>query len=69
MAVPTQRLTIQDPDFALGDIITFAAQLELAGERAWFEVWYPGTTDNDFDAVEVKDGVITTLPPYAELED
>lgn len=50
-------------------IRAFAASLRQADKRPWFEVWYPNTTDADFDAVEVgEDGTITTLPPYSELE-
>ena len=57
---------------ATQQIVAFAAELIVAGERPWFEVHYPtpaGVSDVDsFDAVEVlADGTIKTLPPYAEL--
>jgi len=74
--LPTERLTIVPPtdplaDFnqaALEQIHEFAAELVVRGERPWFEVWYPRSTADDFDAVEVADdGTITTLPPYTEL--
>ena len=80
--LPTERLAIVFPpaidsddrdalnDSAISQILTKAAELISAGERPWFEVWYPGTTEADFDAVEVHPdtGEITTLPPYSELE-
>lgn len=66
--LPTRRLDIIDVDTALAAILAFAARLVEAGERPWFEVWYPGTTEDDFDAVEVFDSVnIVTLAPYSEL--
>lgn len=64
---------ISDAEQALAEsanaqIRAFAARLRGRGARPWFEVWYPQTTVDDFDAVEVaEDGTITTLPPYAEL--
>ena len=76
MSIPTEKLTIIAPtdpltDFdraALEQIRAFAAELVVRGERPWFEVWYPSSTADDFDAVEVaEDGTITTLPPYTEL--
>ena len=86
---PTERLTITWPadvpfndaseaefnDSALDQILSFAAELVVRGERPWFEVWYagvpgrPDSTAADFDAVEVDpEGNIVTLPPYSELE-
>lgn len=86
--VPTARLVIEWPAgvpfndetdeafnaYALERIKAKAAELVVAGERPWLEVWYAGvpgredSTADDFDAVEVdEDGGITTLPPYAEL--
>lgn len=62
-------------DYANDCILSKAAELIVAGERPAFEVWFagipgrPDTTAADFDAIEVSPlGVITTLPPYAELE-
>lgn len=77
-SIPTQRLDIVEADNANEEILTFARDLEAKGERAWFEVHYPkpeGMTDKEFavkdaetfDAVEVIDGEIHTLPPYAKL--
>lgn len=55
---------------ANAQIRDYASQLVIAGERPWFEVWYPQTRQVDFDAVEVVGGVhIITLPPYAEIPD
>lgn len=62
-------------------ILAKGAELRAAGERPWFEVWYPydsqvdpdgdGTStfwDRTGDAVEVlADGTIMPLPPYSEL--
>lgn len=57
-------------DAANAQIVAFAARLRGRGARPWFEVWYPQTTVDDFDAVEVDEaGVITTLPPYSELRE
>lgn len=77
-AVPTARLDIVEPANANEEILRFAADLEAKGERAWFEVHYPkpdGMSDEEFakrdaetfDAVEVIDGEIHTLPPYELL--
>lgn len=80
--LPTEVLYIQDPDNANDEILEFAKDLEARGERAWFEIRYPAPAllseedkkvwwkeqDNFFDAVEVIDGEIHTLPPYVELE-
>lgn len=56
-------------DSANAQIVAFGHSLRARGQRPWFEVWYPQTTVDDFDAVEVAvDGTITTMPPYAELE-
>lgn len=77
-SIPTQRLDIVEPDNANEEILAFARDLEAKGERAWFEVHYPkpdGMSDEEFaerdaasfDAVEVIDGEIHTLPPYEKL--
>ena len=76
--IPTEKLYIKDPPNANDEILAFAEALDAQGKRPWFEVHYPkpdGMDDvtfrvlnnNSFDAVEVKDGVIETLPPYSEL--
>ncbi len=80
--IPTESLTIQDPAHANEEILAFGAELEARGERPWFEVRYPspeGLTRREhvewlakqeavFDAVEIVNGEIKTLPPYAELQ-
>ena len=77
-SIPTQRLDIVEADNANEEILAFARDLEAKGERPWFEVHYPkpeGMTDEEFavkdaetfDAVEVIDGEIFTLPPYEKL--
>ena len=79
--IPTESLTIQDPANANEEILAFGANLAAEGKRPWFEVRYPspeGLTRREhiewlakqeatFDAVEIVDGEILTLPPYAEL--
>lgn len=79
--IPTEGLYVQDPEKANEEIIAFAAELEAKGERAWFEIRYPAPPalspkeqeewlrkqEDVYDAVEVIDGEIHTLPPYAEL--
>lgn len=53
---------------ANAQIRDYASELVTAGERPWFEVWYPQTRAADFDAVEVVAGVhIITLPHYKEI--
>jgi hypothetical protein len=81
-AVPTRRLRVNDPEQAMDEIRAYLEGPAAAGERPWCEVWYPApdqlTPDEQaaweaaqpatFDAVELVDGEIVTLPPYAELE-
>ena len=79
-ALPTRKLQIIDNSKALDEIQAFAKQLESEGERPWFEVWYAKPDHIEmseeewqirqglrFDAVEVKNGEVSTLRPYAEL--
>lgn len=77
-SIPTHRLDVVDPADANAEILTFAAELEAKGERPRFEVRYPAPEGVDldeyaaadeetFDAVEVVNGEIRTLPPYSEL--
>lgn len=74
---PTRRLDVVDVDNADAEIAAFAQRLIDEGERPWFEVWYPrpehfdGTDEewdaaqaDTFDALELVDGEIVTLPPY-----
>lgn len=79
--IPTESLSIQDPANANEEILSFAAELEARGERPWFEIRYPApdyltdaqqdewraAQEEVFDAVEIVDGEIRTLPPYSEL--
>lgn len=54
--------------FAMQFINAKVAELRAARKRVWFEVWYPETTEENFDAIEVlDDGTMITLPPYEEL--
>jgi len=80
--IPTHKLQIIVPANANEEILAFAAGLVAEGKRPWFEVRYPAPEsytyeevvqfEDDqelvYDAVEVIDGEIITLPPYAELE-
>lgn len=79
---PTSRIRIIDRDNANEEITAHLERLAAEGERPWCEVFYPAPTHltaaereqwetaqhDAFDAVELVDGVIVTLPPYAELE-
>lgn len=80
--IPHQKLYISEEDVAEANarILEFAEKLEKDGERAFFEVHYPNDNSDlsdeefalkdaaTFDAVEVIEGKIYTLPPYSELE-
>lgn len=77
--IPTEKLFISDPANANEEILAFAKTLSDRGERAWFEVHYPKPDDmsqeefdaknaETYDALEVIDGEIHTLPPYSALE-
>lgn len=79
--IPKRRCRVIDPDRAMEEIRTFLETLEGDGERPWCEVWFPAPEHlnadearaweqrqaGTFDAVELVDGEIVTLPPYAEL--
>ena len=76
--LPTEKLYIKNPAEANDEILDFAEALVLRGERPWVEVHYPkpegvdqvffDSLDADtFDAVEIIDGEIVTVAPYAEL--
>lgn len=75
--LPTRRLRVIDTENAVAEIEAFAQRLVDEGERPWFEVHYPRPTwfegtdaewheaqRETFDAVELVDGEIVTLPPY-----
>lgn len=78
--LPTLRFRVTDPDDAVSEITTFLQGLP-DGERRWCEVLYPAPAhlsaqeralwdaaeEDTFDAVELIDGVLVTLPPYEEL--
>jgi hypothetical protein len=80
-ATPTASLTIKDPDDWEAEARAFAAELEAKGERPWFEVRWPAPPrltpeeeaawlerqEDTYDALELVDGELVTLPPYAEL--
>jgi hypothetical protein len=79
--VPTRRCRVIDPDRAMEEIRAFLDGLNASGERPWCEVWFPAPEQlsvdearaweqrqtDAFDAVELVDGEIVTLPPYVEL--
>lgn len=79
--IPTERLYVQNVDNAGVEIFAFLGKLAAEGKRPWCEVHYPAPTHlfpeqkaewekrqlDTFDAVELVDGQIVTLPPYAEL--
>jgi hypothetical protein len=76
--LPTRRLRVIDPDNATAEILAFLERLRDEGERPWCEVVYPAPDHVDpdvweaqqedtFDALELVDGDLVTVPPYAEL--
>ena len=79
--IPSHKLQIIATENANEEILAFARGLEAEGKRPWFEVRYPapvGLTYEEivqfeddqelvYDAVEVVDGEIRTLPSYEEL--
>lgn len=79
--IPTAILTIRDEDNWQEEMLAYARTLKGIGERPWFEVRWPAPVrlseeqaaawlerqNEIYDAVEVIDGVVHTLPPYAEL--
>lgn len=81
MASPTHRIFVRDDDpDALATIRAELDALADKGERPWAEVAYEAPhdltdeqkaqwaidTEATFDAVELVDGEIVTLAPYAE---
>ena len=78
--LPTARMRIIDPANAMEEMRAFGEGLLADGKRAWFEVRWPRPEghwktqeewDRDqeetFDAVELMNGELFTLPPYADL--
>jgi hypothetical protein len=70
--VPTERLDIADPYDEVAverAIVGKAAELIARGVLPTFQVWYPTTTEADFDVVVVHvDGTIETVPSFNEEE-
>uniref|UniRef100_A0AAU7J7Z0 Uncharacterized protein n=2 Tax=unclassified bacterial viruses TaxID=12333 RepID=A0AAU7J7Z0_9VIRU len=81
-SLPSTRLYIDgDHPDALGEIRHHLGLLAEKGERPWAEVVYSppeelteeqsatwlASVEDTFDAVELVDGEIVTLPPYSEL--
>jgi len=78
--LPTRRCRVIDPENAVDEIRAFL-EATPDGERAWCEVFYPAPAHLDplkkaewearqpdtFDAVELVDGELVTLPPYAKI--
>lgn len=79
--IPTRKLQITNPANAVEEMIAYGNQLKVLDERPWFEVRFPvpehlsdeekfewiREQENHFDAVEIIDGEVCTLPPYKEL--
>lgn len=79
--IPTRRCRVIDTDRAMEEVRAFLDGLASEGERPWCEVWFPAPAHlnaserraweqrqaDAFDAVELIDGEIVTLPPYSEL--
>lgn len=72
---PSERVDIALPEdsdsqdelytLATAQIIAKANELRAQGKPAIFQVWYPQTTEADYDVVEVaEDGTVTTMPSY-----
>ena len=80
-ATQTERLYVQDADNACVEIFAFLGNLAEQGKRPWAEIFYPPPARlapvdradwearqlDAFDAIELVDGELVTLPPYAEL--
>lgn len=81
LPLPTHRIRVIDPLDAAAEIRAFLEGLVAAGERPFAEVFYPAPAHltptekaawearqlDAFDAIELIDGELVTLPPYAEL--
>jgi hypothetical protein len=79
--IPTEKLAVSVPDNANEEILVFASKLVAEGKRPWFEVRYPApealspdeqaawleAQEAVYDAVEVVNDDIYTLPPYSTL--
>lgn len=77
--IPTEKLVVDLPEELIGTaeaalyvaslVLTTARSLAEAGRRPWLQLWYPWTTEENFDAVEVdlETSEIKTLPSFVEL--
>lgn len=79
--IPSESLTVRNPDEWEAEARAFAAELVALGKRPWFEVRWPApewldadaaaawlaAQEEAFDAIELVDGVFVTVPPYREL--
>lgn len=77
--IPTERYTVRDPDHANEEITAYLKGLAADGKEPCCEVRYPAPAHVDaaewlarqeqaFDAIELVDGELRTLPPYAVME-
>jgi hypothetical protein len=76
-AKPTERITLpvieQDAPIAehvaqTEQVVEFARSLVEQGKDPIFEVWFPGTTAEDFDVLryDPESGALATVPPYSD---
>lgn len=80
--LPTRRIRVTNTDNAVDEIRAFLAGLAANGERPWAEVFYPPPASlvpglaheaweieqgDAYDAIELIDGELVTLPPYVEI--
>jgi hypothetical protein len=79
MKKPTERLTLpaiaQDAPTSdhlaqMDVVLEFGRALVARGVPAVFEVWFPKTTNADFDVLlyDPVTGTLTTAPPYTDTE-
>ena len=76
---PTEKLSLpaipQDAPVSAhteqyNEVIAFGQALADRGVPPVFEVWFPGTTDADFDVLvyDPATGTLETAPPYTDTE-
>lgn len=79
MKKPTERLTLpalaQDAPIEehlaqTEDVREFGRSLVARGVPPVFEVWFPATTDADFDVLtfDPETGALQTTPPYSDVD-